>query len=332
MQNDSIILLTFVPMKTFKSLIGLIFLLSFSACKIEEAKAPKKQNLIIASDFLQWNDTAMFRSFEKRFHCNVIIHTMKDDSLLKTLKKNGLENTIDIVLFNSFESIQPFAKAKLTQRLPEEQWQNNSYFHDFGNQYYHSFGFGVDPYVFEFTNDTVSKTTKFKDLTYKYAWSWENEETDEFHSLISEISHQIGGTQKPKQKIRWFNRFFNQNKDSVLLDQLEITKFSLLDLNSNKPFVFPNQNKNGAYFDLRSGFVVTQARHYELACQFINYLYEDKVNKRVNRKIQSISLAEIQNKQFEWQGQKVKLYQYGPNKLIKERKFSHWILKKNNKR
>jgi spermidine/putrescine-binding protein len=320
-------------MKFIPRLIGLVLLFSFSACKIQEAKAPKKQNLIIASDFLKWNDTLLFRSFEKRFHCNVIIHTMKDDSLLKTLKKNRIENTIDIVLFNSFESIQPFAKAKLTQRLPEEQWKINRYFHDFGNQYYHSFGFGIDPYVFVFEHDSVNKTNSFKDLTYKYAWSWDEDESDELHSLIAELSHQIGGANKSKQKTKWFRRFFKQASDStVAANSLEIAKFSSLDLKASKPFVFPNQATKGAYFDLRSGFVVTQARHYELACQFINYLYEDKVNLRVNRKIQSISLASIQNKAFDWQGSKVKLYQYGPNKLIKERKFSHWILKKNNKR
>ncbi len=307
-------------MKSLCLFFGGLLLLFLSACHVDVAKPQQAESLIIASDFLKWDDTLLFQSFQKRTKARIFILELSADSIQSKLQKEGYNTAIDLILVKSFHDLIPIAKSKLNERIPKTNWVENALLQKYGNQKLQIAGLTLNPYVFELKQDSLPHPTSFNTLGHQDVW-YATENNDFALDALLSILH-FRTWEKDKN---WFKQFkANQVFPSDSTKAIPLNTFA--DLKDLKPtsFYFANQHTKGVYYDLTAGAIVTQAKHYSLALTFMNYLLEPKMNQKLAKFTNTFPLNPFENS-FELNQQKIKHYRLGPNRFDEE---SHWQDKK----
>ena len=255
------------------------FLVFFSACGIEEASPEKKNELVIASDFLKAKDVSLFKTFALKHNINVKIRFLSADSIQKRLAKDGFNSEYDIVFVKSLESVKELntisfhhlSKTKIKEELYSfRAFQNNSWF-----------AVGLDPYVFSLVPDTLAFPLSYVELTQKFNYSSLNPKGNQV--LLAHVK--FLSNKKPEYYLDWKKEFeknfvlFNSGTDSLPSNQFMLVKWSDY---LNSPFFKKNKKReinykinfanNGLYADRKCAAVIFEAKNFKNACLFLKYL------------------------------------------------------------
>jgi len=265
---------------------------------VKTAKVSKKQNVIVYSDCLSSKDLPLFKSFEKKLKIDVKIIHYPTDSIINKLKKEKYNTTADVLILKSLFGIYKAQKAELFQ--PWQSWKMN----ELVNKKYKSpkntwYGIGIEPYILIAKNDTISTLNSIGDLLYQKnqdKWSTNLENSSDLLPLLAPILI----NKKRNESFEWvrdFTKFQHQDQNKrdskgipkMTTDVLLTTFGSFVkmserndSLDNQLKLLFTNQTKKGAFFNLHCVGIVKQARNYENAKLFIEYISTNSVNEKLN--------------------------------------------------
>lgn len=248
-----------------------------ASCSIEEANQNKKNELIIASDFLKSKDTILFKNFSKSNNIRIKIKFLNADSIQTRLRKDGFNSNFDLIFVKSLQSVKSLKTITfhhlsrnmiISSLFNFRAFQNNSWF-----------AVGVDPYVFSAVPDTLEIPTSYKDLTKKFNYSCFN--PYENVVLLAHVKHLTKN--KPSFYSSWKKYFeenyvpFNAGTDSLPSKQFLLLKWSNYLENS---FIRENKkrkvnfilNNSALYADRKCVAVVLQAKNFKNASLFLSFL------------------------------------------------------------
>lgn len=311
-------------MKFLQFIFGVLLLVSFSACSIEKARPSKSQKLFIASDCLQAKDTVLFRSFVANSGIKVKILHFTADSLKKTLRNEGVNSEIDIVLLSSTFDIHHFEKSNLLQRMQQEELPISvpSRYVSKTNKWA---GIGIDPYVIVTLKDTSGKIRTYKDLTSNIKWCTTFDSNADWYPFYASIVQKMDPKKEYNaydyiQQLKTNNIGVLSKKDSssncsVLLTNYSSYRTSEIIKNSRfkkGKLIFPNQRIGGSFYNMRCFAIVHQARNYKNALSFFDYLSNESVNKRLNNFWKTFPIVTNQESPFKYQNIRYKKYSITP--------------------
>lgn len=274
--------------KVFPSFLWFFLICSFSACTIEEARPSKKQEIVIASDCLESKDATLFESFEKSFGIHVKIQHFSADSLQQLLMEEGVETEIDAVILASIYSMNQLDKSKLLHVIPNkkfpEQLEKN-----YRSKKSTWTGIGIDPYVIAVPTNSSYKIADYKDLLDNSNTFYSLPSPDFWFPFYASIIYGMD-TKDKGNSIDWLKKMKKNSQeyismnDTIASNSIILSSYSEFNRNKSKELkvIFPNQSIGGSYYNMSCFGIVNQARNYENAITFFDYLLNESVNKRLN--------------------------------------------------
>ena len=274
----------------------LIALVIITSCRIETAKPSSKRQLIIASDYLTVGDSVLFKDFAKKSKVKVRIVPMETDKIIGTIRNNGANSEIDLIMVKSLYNVYKLDKREIlhpinySEKLPPEILAISS-------RKYHFVGYGIDPYVFAIEPGQHNAVKTYADLTqFEFINSLEK----------SEIAPMLSPVLRKMQKVqanKWIMQFMNKSifpkelTDSLVVGKTILTTYSNFheraksdSLFIGKSIIFPNKRTTGTFYSIRTFCIVDQAQNYTEADALIKFYCEPKNNKALNRAMQTISV------------------------------------------
>jgi iron(III) transport system substrate-binding protein len=297
-----------------------LLLVIVSSCQLESAKEPEKQEMIVASDFLNYRDVKLFQSFEKEFNIKVTILTLTTDSLMKKLDSEGYATRIDVVMLQSaLDMCQLKDKQKLQKILNPEDRPSQPY--KYRDKDYHWIGLAIDPFIIVSKKDSLSKIVNYGDLIKKSEWTTNLTDNEALVPFFAATLYKWRD-EKKTAKDQWHENLlakevvFRKPKDSVLTFPPLLTTYSSYYSDSSlyrsgykkAKLIYPNQSKGGLIYELRSIAIVKQARNYTNALDFINYLCRDDVNQRINNWWNTFPINSNLERSYPYQNKRFKSY------------------------
>jgi hypothetical protein len=293
-----------------------ICLLFLNSCGIEKAGEPDKNLIYIASDFLYPKDTTLFKEYCYNTSRIQIIH-IDTDSLDRKLNHEGYSSLIDLMILESSLDLVEFSKSGKLQRIYSEEHlpEISSLLKGSNNDW---FGLAIDPIVIGLGNKNIEKISNYGDLNKSISWASKLNET-ETEAALCGILHRL---EKHSDRKEWLSRFFM--KKQAFRNIQDTIGYKLPLLNTYSSFyadsslyrnyilkgkvVFPNQRKGGANYVLRGVGLIKQCRNYDLACDFIKYLFRDDQNQRINNWWNTFPVTYGSNGSYAYQQYRFKRY------------------------
>lgn len=292
-----------------------------AGCDLETAKAAKKQEIIIASDFLNHRDVKLFESFEKEFKVNVTILTMDTDSLMLKLNKEGYATRIDVIMLKSALDMCKLKKNNRIQKILNKEDRP-----DLPKRYcdedFKWFGLSIDPFIIVSPKDSNRRIINYGDLAKQPFWTTNLTENKELIPLFTSTMHQWRDQEYSRME-SWHSDLldkeiqFRKPKDSIPVVSPLLTTYSSFYSDSSlyrsgykrAKLIYPNQNKSGLIYELRGVAIVKQARNYSNSVDFINYLFRDDVNQRINNWWNTFPINTSLARSYTYQNKRFKSYQ-----------------------
>ena len=102
-------------------LLILGFLVSILAgCSVPVAKPDPNPKLVVATDYIAPGDTALFKSFEKKYKVKIELKQMSADSLVELYKKDRYNTGVDVVLIHKLLDMRKISVAGMLEPIKEE--------------------------------------------------------------------------------------------------------------------------------------------------------------------------------------------------------------------
>jgi iron(III) transport system substrate-binding protein len=334
-----------VKILNYIHIINAIIVVAFvSACKLETAKEAKKQELIVASDFLNYKDVKLFQSFEKNFNIEVTILTMDTDSLLKKLNNEKYATRIDIIMLKSALDMCQLEDANKLQKILNPENRPDLPFRYRDNDH-HWYGLSIDPYIIVSKKDSLGRILNYGDLAKKPEWTTNLKRNEDLIPLFTTTLHQWRD-QKKDAIIEWHDKLlqketqFRKPKDSVFIFPPLLTTYSSYYSDSTlyrsaykrAKLIYPNQNKGGLIYKLRAIAIVKQARNYTNAVDFINYLCRDDINQRINNWWNTFPINSSLERSYTYQNKRFKSYPVAIHELCSFRARAENLLTRKRKK
>jgi hypothetical protein len=259
--------------------IILISVLIFTSCGLETAKPDYKSDLVIASNFLQPQDTIHYKGFEKRTGINIKILNMSADSIQQILKSKGYNAKIDLVFLNSLTDVKDveirffhkfqykYAKKELSFYKPilENKWLVA----------------GIDPYVFSYYQDSTDRPTNYNQLTKGFLWATPNEEN--LNVFLAHIKYNLrknkeNGYREWKQNFKRNQVIYDEGTDSLASIQFLFSKESEIKSNSRlskqkrRVISYPTGNSGCTFADRYCVALVDQSLNFYNAKRLLKYI------------------------------------------------------------
>lgn len=266
----------------FFSILSILSAFLFS-CSIEEAKPLRIRKLTIASDFLTKKDAHLFNRFAKEQHVQIDIYSMSADSLQSYLKSTGYNADIDLVFLGSLMSIKQLKNQDFQEIEPSFLKENRITLKPLIKNWFVA---GINPFVLSFIQDSLAKPTTFRSLTTDFLWASPNEPSlDVLKAQVKLQFRSSHGQTKRRTYLDWIrgwkdHRMPYMESDSIGSSQLLVLTYH--DYVKNKKLVQSKKRKvlfpKDPYIDYFGFAVVPQARHYDIAKQFIYFWNSQKEN------------------------------------------------------
>ena len=196
------------------------------------------------------------------------------------------------------------------------------------------YGIGIEPYVLIAKNDTISSLNSIGDLLYQKnqdKWSTDLGNSSELLPLIAPILQ----SKKRNESYNWvrdFTKFQHQDQNKKdkngtpkMTTDVLLTSFGSFvkmsdrndSLDSQLKLLFTNQSKKGAFFNLHCAGIVKQARNYENAKLFIEYITTNSTNEKLNNKWKTFPIGLHKRKHdFAYQNTFFKIYPCSINQTL----------------
>ena len=316
---------------------------------VETAEIPKKQEVIVYSDCLYKDDVSLFKNFRKKKNIKVKIVHLSADSIILKIKKEGFNTKADLVILSSLYEVQKAHRSRLFQPI-QSQTMDLSVGKKFKSNDHTWFGIGINPYVFILKNDTLPGISQFGELRYKLnknLWSTNLQTSTELVPMLGPIFQK----KKRSAMVEWYMDFLeNENTDGkkkdkngipLLTTNVLLTNYSTYAAMSKRndtidfqmKYVFSNQKKQGAYYNLIVAGVVKQARNFENAKILLEYISTDWMNEKINNRWNTFPIHLHQRiHPFAYQNTHFKLFQGSNSRIIVNYPYLDKIVKKKKKR
>jgi ABC-type Fe3+ transport system substrate-binding protein len=269
-----------------KFLLPLFLGLVLVACKIEEAKPEISRKLVLASDFLEAKDTVLFKRFSKKTGIRLKILNLNASQIAQKLKKEGYNNTIDLVFVKSLNSVKTLDKTKFQNLDANFLREKTPSLNAFKNATW--LVAGLDPYVFSYIPDSTKTAKTYSALSTNFTWA-SPQSNDEFSVLLAHRGSHSKKDAKWKKGFIENNVAFNSENDSVQNRQFLVIKHSFfiknksLSQNKKRVLLFPKEKKTACYADRWCFAVVDQAKNYESAKTFLVYYSKWSLSKNFKK-------------------------------------------------
>ena len=269
-----------------KFLLPLFLGLVLVACKIEEAKPEISKKLVLASDFLEAKDTVLFKRLSKKTGVRLKILNLNASQIAQKLKKEGYNNTIDLVFVKSLNSVKTLDKTKFQKLDANFLREKTPSLKAFKNATW--LVAGLDPYVFSYIPDSTKTAKTYSALSKNFTWA-SPQSNDEFSVLLAHRGSHSKNDAKWKKGFIKNNVAFNSENDSVQNRQFLVIKHSFfiknksLSQNKKRVLFFPKEKKTACYADRWCFAVVDQAKNYESAETFLVYYSKWSLSKNFKK-------------------------------------------------
>lgn len=314
--------------KSLQVLFGVILLISFYACNMEEARPAKTQKLLIVSDCLEAKDTLFFSDFIYKNGIKIKILHLSADDLEKVLIKEGVNTEIDLIILSSMFDMSEFEKKNLLQRIHKGEVPINLPKRYVANSKKWA-GIGIDPYVLITLKDSTGKIRTYKDLTKTSKWCSTLKSKSDWYPFYAPIVKRMD-PKKEYNSLDWIKHFQSNDlgilkeKDSVSQCDILLSRYSVFRTDSiiqktrfkKGKLIFPNQRTGGSYYNMYCFGIVSQARNYQNALSFFDYLMKESVNKRINNKWKTFPIITNNESPYFYQNIRYKKYGITPIQFI----------------
>ena len=251
--------------------------LGITSCSIETAQPEKYQALVVASDFLQEEDTVLFSKFTQENDLHIIIRNLSVDRIISEIQSKGYNSRIDVILSQNMQTPITLNKHGILQDIVRDEEDTKT--HNQFISYKHNFvGIGLDPFVFKYTHDSISEPRRYKDLIDHHHYHTLSK--SDLMSFLSPIRKERNRAQTYEWAKRWNEKSTFRPEHPATIDSAELVlcKYSQLTAfedsiwqGYSEGHYFPNQDKSGVYFDLMTVATVQQAEHYADAQKLIKF-------------------------------------------------------------
>lgn len=277
----------------FKGLFGsIVLLLIMSSCMIEEVSSFGLQRLVIGSDYLEPEDSILFKAFTQSTGINVIIESKSGKELYNQIKNNPENCGIDLLMISSETQLHKFSTANYLQALDERDSLSLG-IPKFTSYKYNYVGYALDPFVISTSKDSRSIRT-YNDLTHnKFINALSKNEAI---CLLAPVSRKI-----PKGKAQeWVEAFYAQSLSKSSLTDSLIAITPKLSLRSNLLKTGGNSRTNeshilksgnaGSFYSLKTFAIVRQCENYIEAKELISYFSQPSKNKYLVNHLHFVSI------------------------------------------
>lgn len=311
-------------MKTLQFIFGIILLVIISACSIEKAQVSKRQKLVIASDCLNAGDTLLFKRFVASTGIRLRIIHFSADSLKQVLKNEGIQTKLDVVILSSVYDMHHFEKSDLLQVMQLDELPSNlpkKYLSETKKWA----GIGIDPYVLLTLKDSTGKIRTYKDLLTKTKWCSTLTSNSDWFQFYATIIQKMD-PMKDYNAYDYIKQLQATNfgeltkNDSSLLCNTLLTNYSSYRTSEiiqksrfkNGKLIFPNQRTGGSFYNMPCFGIVRQARNYQNALEFFEYLLIENVNKHLNNYWKTFPIISNKESPYSYQNIRYKKFSTTP--------------------
>ena len=271
-------------------LFGLLVLI-LAGCSAPIAKPDPNPTLVVATDYIAPGDTALFKSFEKKYKVKIQLKQISADSLIELYQKDRYNTGIDVVLMHQLFDMRKLSVIGMLEpihdKLPENAVHNNK------NTYV---ACGFDPFV------CISKSGKNVHVNI-----YDDLSGIPYINMLSTKSeaHFFAGFEFKLNRVRTYKRiekikktgmkFSPQAGDSAVAIFTTLSQYQMHRKDSIlKKFTqisYPNRSTSGVFHDLLTFGIVEQTSNYQLSIQLLEWLSVPSVNRKFNksREYQSLS-------------------------------------------
>ena len=304
-----------------------IFSVLIAGCRLETAKPSSKQYLLVATDCLNSKDHFLFNSFEKQSGIKVRILHLSTDEIVAKLKSEGINTEIDCILLSSVVEMDRISKIKTLQKIAADSLPEV-----LGTKYISEdrswFGLGLDPYVIVSLGEYSKKIKDYSDLKSTDSWCTDLRSRKELFPFYSYVAHKIQPTSLISEE-EWIDNFNAkkiktlENEDTLIYSTVLFTKYSSILTKVNNTLkvykkgqvLFPNQRHGGVYYDMPCFAVVKQARNFTNAMFFLDAIYTNLLNAKINRQLNTFPISPDAALKGSYQTIRFKRYNRAPIRL-----------------
>lgn len=269
-------------MSYIRGVIFYSFLLSLFSCNTPAVSSKKPKRIVVASDFLQAEDSIFFEGFNRKEEIKIVILPMETDSIIAHYNEHRYNSKFDIVLMGSTYALNELSNNNMLHPISEEHLLKNRKFVSRNNDW---MILGVDPYIV--AGDSLEKDLQYNELTY--GKKWRKKLTDEeMTAFQASVLFQFGRKNMNKS-LAWLTKIESQAiQDSDSIQQIapySLTRLSLA-RTDNQPFVYPSQSSRfGAFYDGIGMGIVRHSSKYTAALAFIDHYSNIVYNQRLCNKL-----------------------------------------------
>jgi iron(III) transport system substrate-binding protein len=272
-------------------MLSLIFIAS---CQVEEAKPSKNQYVNVYSELIGEKDELLYRKFEKKYNIKVKSHKIHDSLFFKEVANKKYLSEVDLILFNSLESILEAKKKKFLLKIPSKKLIE-SYDPIYRSKNAYWFALSKSPIVIIY-NKTQSNKNSIKNYHELTLSKWKgliglqdkNDPTlnsfyatlrillkDKADDFIQKLENQCS---LPKQGTDFtqIKRVENGQVSFALVKLSSLTKYHSENFKNkaaqNVLPIFPNQRSKGAYFTITGAGIYRYAENVTNAVKLLEFL------------------------------------------------------------
>ncbi len=283
-------------MKQFR-LVNLLLaipgLFLIASCNQEEKTVDTVKRLVIASDYLEEEDTALFELFCAKHDIQVRIVNMSADRMIGHFRNRKYDNGIDLIMLRSLYDVNRLTRHDLFHPIDQVIGNSGTVFDSYE---YDFIGVGINPYVLAYKQGSNHQFRTYNELRDKpFFTNLDKAQLVPLFAGIMPTHHKVG-------TYDWIEDF-SRNKSTVLdydstgnnycLTLYDEHFHRLTDTAYAKVYDvihYPNQSGKGMFYDLRTISVVDQAENFTSAQTFIEFYLDKGNNERFCKGIHVLPL------------------------------------------
>ena len=266
--------------------------LQLNSCSIEEARHQKNRKLVVLSDYLEPQDSIIFKSFKRQQDIDIEIIHLSTDKMIGLTRNKKYTADADIIMVKSMYDVHRLSQQSILQQIVFKNELSDKQ-RKYVSTKYNYFGFGIDPFVN--VHQTSKRTSMNSDLVNKdFINLLDDKQRTVFFSPILKKMSRVNSKQ-------WIKRVINHSiNDLSILDSNKhisvLTTYSDYKQNNfyrKKAFsglTFPNSTKNGTFYNLRTMAIVEQTENYSMAKLFIKFYLQTKQNQELTKQLSVLPL------------------------------------------
>ncbi len=305
-------------MKLSSLLVLTALSLIISGCYVENASSEKNKTLVIASDYLNEEDTLMFSDFAKKKKIRIIIKHIDASSLVGEIQGNKYGHGIDLVMIKSLYNVYNLSRTDLFHSINhvKEEFRDLARFMSTEYKY---IGIGIDPYVCVSNPDTTVVIRTYNDL--KNTRFVNTLAEDELIPMLAPLMSKFN-------KVKSYEWAESVLKNELLIKDLNannaksapvvLTTFENYSSNFKGDSIFskctdlsfPNSSSSGTFYNMRTVCIASQAQHFSAATSFLNFYLSPSNNRHINEKLNTMSVTNTDRDIMLYQVKSDELMQY----------------------